>query len=119
MIWARAGARVCVRLSAPRVARLFRLFFLVLVVVSLVLHERSAQALADPRVVWKAIETRHFRISYVDGAGPAAAHVAEVGDAIHERLSPSLWWAPFEKVEIAINDGTDRSNGLTDIEPNH
>ncbi len=42
MIWARAGARVCVRLSAPRVARLFRLFFLVLVVVSLVLHERSA-----------------------------------------------------------------------------
>ena len=117
MIWARAGARVCVRLSPPRVARLLRLFFSAIVAVSLVLHERSAQALADPRVVWKAIETRHFRISYVDGAGPAAAHVAEVAEAIHERLSPSLGWEPFEKVEIALTDGTDSANGLTGIVP--
>jgi len=81
------------------------------------LRPRDAHAANDPSLVWKTIETPHFRISYYSGEEEIAKHLADQGEAIHARLSPVLAWSPAEKVEIALFDQTDGANGFTSIVP--
>jgi len=71
----------------------------------------SSHAADDPDLVWHSIETPHFRITYYSGEAEIAQHVADLGEAIHERLTPAIGWAPGERTEIVLTDTTDSANG--------
>jgi hypothetical protein len=91
---------------------LFRCFaFLVALVVASVGLVPTARAANDPRLVWKTIETEHFRINYYSTEDDVAAHVATLAESIHTRLVPAVGWAPSEKTEVLLTDQTDSANG--------
>ena len=70
-----------------------------------------ANAAGDPSLLWKKIETRHFRISYYSGEDEVAQHVADLAEAINTRLSPAVGWEPSTLTEILLTDNTDSANG--------
>jgi WD40-like Beta Propeller Repeat len=88
-----------------------RFAFLVAVVVASVAFTPGAHAANDPKLVWKMLETEHFRITYYGTEDEVAAHVASLAEAIHARLVPAVGWAPSEKTEILLADQTDSANG--------
>ncbi len=92
---------------------MFRFPFALAVAVAVVLStfSRPARAADDPELVWHSIETPHFRINYYSGEGEIAQHLADLGEAIHRRLVPAIGWAPSERTEILLTDGTDSANG--------
>ncbi len=91
---------------------MFRRFaFLVAVVVASVAYVPRAFAANDPKLVWKTLETEHFRINYYSTEDEVAAHVATLAESIHVRLVPAVGWAPSEKTEILLTDQTDSANG--------
>ena len=85
--------------------------FLVAVVVASVAYTPCARAANDPGLLWKTLETEHFRINYYSTEDDVAAHVASLAEAIHSRLVPAIGWAPSEKTEILLTDQTDSANG--------
>lgn len=76
-----------------------------------------AEAASDPRLLWKTIETRHFRVNYYSTEEPVAERVATLAESIFERLAPAVGWQPTEKTELAITDQTDAANGLASALP--
>jgi Tol biopolymer transport system component len=97
-----------------------RFFFLVCVFVLGVLHAggaKVARAASQPDLVWRTIETPHFRITYDTQEGPAAAHVADLCEDIYARLSPAVGWSPGEKTEILLTDTSDSANGSANVLP--
>lgn len=77
----------------------------------------SARAANDPELVYKTLESPHFRITYYSGEEEIARHVADLAEDINARLVPVLGWQPKEKVEISLNDQTDSANGFTSSAP--
>jgi hypothetical protein len=71
-----------------------------------------ARAANDPKLLWKSIETQHFRISYYSTEDDVALHVAKLAESIYTRLSPAVGWSPSERTEIALTDQTDSANSL-------
>jgi len=50
---------------------------------------RAARARAsDPKLLWKTLETAHFRINYYSTEDEVAEHIATLAEAIHARLVP-------------------------------
>jgi hypothetical protein len=82
-----------------------------LVASAVLLCAAPSRAADDPDLVWHSIETPHFRITYYSGEAEIAQHVADLGEAIHERLTPAVGWAPGERTEIVLTDQTDSANG--------
>ncbi|MBP9113706.1 MAG: PD40 domain-containing protein [Polyangiaceae bacterium] len=78
---------------------------------SSLLFGHDAHAIGDPNLKWKTKETPHFRITYYANIEDAAEYIADLAEAIHERMIVSLDWKPSEKVEIALTDFTDSANG--------
>jgi hypothetical protein len=76
-----------------------------------------AEAASDPRLLWKSIETRHFRVNYYSTEEPVAERVATLAESIYERLAPAVGWQPTEKTELAVTDQTDAANGLASALP--
>ena len=76
-----------------------------------------ARAANDPELVYKTLESPHFRITYYSGEEELAEHVADLAEDINARLVPVLGWQPKEKVEISLNDQTDSANGFTSAAP--
>lgn len=72
---------------------------------------KRASAANDPTLLWKSIETEHFRISYYSGEEEVAKHIADLAEGIHARLTPVLGWEPRERTEIVLTDQTDSANG--------
>ena len=70
-----------------------------------------ARAADDPSLLWKKIETPHFRITFYSGEDEVAQHVAELAEAINTRLAPAVGWEPSQRTEIMLTDGTDSANG--------
>ncbi len=83
----------------------------ILVAVAALLCVLPSRAADDPDLVWHSIETPHFRITYYSGEAEIAQHLADLGEAIHERLTPAIGWAPGERTEIVLTDQTDSANG--------
>jgi hypothetical protein len=81
------------------------------VALATVFYAVSVRAADDPDLVWHSIETPHFRITYYSGEAEIAQHVADLGEAIHQRLTPAIGWAPGERTEIVLTDQTDAANG--------
>ncbi|MBV9948885.1 MAG: PD40 domain-containing protein [Myxococcales bacterium] len=88
-----------------------------LLLASLLLVPRPARAADDPKLLWKQIETAHFRVSYYSTEDEIAAHVATVAEGIYARLVPAVGWTPSERTEIAIVDQTESANGITVATP--
>lgn len=88
-------------------ARLAALVFFV-AVVSI---SAPAGASGDPDLSWWTVETAHFRIHYPREAEPIATRLATVAESIHDRLVPSMGYAPSERTEIVLSDVTDSANG--------
>jgi hypothetical protein len=78
---------------------------------------RSARAAGDPALDWRTIETAHFRVHYERGLEPVATRVAEVSEAVHERLVRVLGHTPGTATEIVLTDDTDQANGSASALP--
>jgi hypothetical protein len=76
-----------------------------------------AEAANDPRLAWKTVETRHFRVDYYSTEEPIAERVATLAESIYERLKPAVGWEPTEKTELVLTDQTDSANGLASALP--
>ncbi|HEY5146120.1 MAG TPA: hypothetical protein VII82_05110 [Polyangiaceae bacterium] len=90
---------------------MFRRFAFFVAIVASFAYAPGARAANDPKLLWKTIETTHFRINYYSTEDDVAKHVASLAEAIHQRLVPAVGWAPSEKTEIVLTDQTDSANG--------
>jgi hypothetical protein len=81
------------------------------VAIVLLAPAHSARAAHDPRLLWRTLETKHFRITYYSTEEDVAEHLAALGEAIFTRLSPAVGWVPSEKTEVLLGDETDSANG--------
>jgi Omp85 superfamily domain/WD40-like Beta Propeller Repeat len=84
---------------------------------ALFVSARAARAADDPKLLWKSIETPHFRITYYSTEDEIVEHVATLAEGIYRRLSPAVGWTPSERTEILVTDQTDSANGLTTALP--
>lgn len=98
------------RLSSRRLVAVCA-FVVALVVAIFLGGERSARANGDPKLLWRSLETKHFRISYYSGEEDVARYVGGLAESIYARLSPAMNWQPTERTEIALTDFTDSANG--------
>jgi WD40 repeat protein/surface antigen Omp85-like protein len=96
--------------------RRFGLVFAVAFVALLTLAP-SAGAADDPKLLWKSIETQHFRFTYYGTEEEIVEHIAPLAEGIYERLSPAVGWTASERTEVLITDQTDSANGLTTAIP--
>lgn len=78
---------------------------------ALVALEAPARAAFDPELDYQTIESKHFRITYYRGLEDVAKHVADLAEAAHGTLSPTMGWDPEDKTEISLTDTTDGANG--------
>jgi Tol biopolymer transport system component len=69
-----------------------------------------AQA-GDPELVWRSVETTHFRITYHEPLGRVAQRLARITELAHAALAPVLLHSPRFRTEVLITDDTDYSNG--------
>ena len=88
-----------------------------LVVVAVVGRATEARGAGDPRLVWKTIETSHFRVTYYSTEEEVAEHIAKLAEGIYARLVPAVGWTPSEKTEVLVADQTDSANGLSTAIP--
>ncbi len=97
-----------------------RFFFLVCALGALfvgVLASSPASAAARPDIVWRSIETPHFRITFNGQEGPVAQHIADLAEDVYKRLMPAIGWPPSELTEIFLVDETDSANGSASVLP--
>lgn len=89
----------------------------VFVAVALVMRAAPASAAGDPRLLWKSIETRHFRINFYSTEDEVAERVAALAESIYARLLPAVGWAPSERIEVVLTDQTEAANGAATALP--
>ena len=53
-----------------------------------------ARAEGDPKLLWRTIETKHFRLNYYSTEDQVAEHVATLAEAIYARLIAVVGWPP-------------------------
>jgi hypothetical protein len=78
---------------------------------------RPSRAADDPRLSWKTLETKHFRITYYSTEDEVAEHLASLGEGIFTRLAPAVGWVPSAKTELLLTDQTDSANGSATCRP--
>ncbi len=71
----------------------------------------EGRAQQDPRLVWRTLETPHFRIHFYQQMEPIARRVGEVAERAAETLHGPLGWAPDRPVDVVLSDDTDDANG--------
>ncbi len=71
-----------------------------------------AQAV-PPNAAWKTIVTPHFRVSFTPGLEGQARTAAAVAESAYTVLARDLKRAPGRRVDIAVTDHVDFSNGFT------
>ncbi len=72
---------------------------------------RGAHAAGNPKLLWKSIETKHFRINYYSTEDEVAEHIGTLCESIYARLEPAVGWSPSEITEVVLTDQTDSANG--------
>jgi hypothetical protein len=103
---------------------LLRFFVLFAAAAFATLSATTARAANDPKLLWKSIETRHFRITYYSTEDEVAEHVATLAESIYDRLVPAVevatcssgavaaaFCSPIELTDIVLTDQTDSANG--------
>ncbi|MFO0714547.1 MAG: hypothetical protein U0353_32195 [Sandaracinus sp.] len=72
----------------------------------------SAEAQApDPQLVWRTIETPHFRIHYHQPLALLARRTAAAAERAHGTLADVMGSAPESQVELVLTDESDSANG--------
>jgi hypothetical protein len=88
-----------------------------LLVLALCAVTGQAHARGNPKLLWKSLETKHFRISYYSTEEEVAHKIATLAEAIYARLKPHVGWDPSEITEIILTDQTDSANGSASALP--
>ncbi|HLK38552.1 MAG TPA: hypothetical protein VKU41_17440 [Polyangiaceae bacterium] len=96
---------------APAQRERHRLGLVFAIVAAVVTWPAAGRAANDPKLLWKSLETKHFRISYYSTEDEVAQHIATLAEAIYGRLVPAVGWSPSEITEIILTDQTDSANG--------
>jgi hypothetical protein len=71
----------------------------------------------DPTLEWRTLESEHFRVHYHQGLREAAQRVANVGEAVFNRLGDYMGRRPVQVTEVVLTDITDDANGLASSIP--
>jgi hypothetical protein len=71
----------------------------------------AAARAGDPELLWRTIETEHFRISYHEPLGEVAQRLARIAELSHAKLAPVLGRTPRFRTEVLLTDDTDYANG--------
>jgi len=77
---------------------------------ALVLAPRTSRA-GDPELVWKTIETKHFRVHTHQRLLSVGQRIAAIAEDTHARLAGPLGWEPARVTQIVLTDDTDSANG--------
>ena len=64
-----------------------------------------------PELVWKTIETTHFRVHYHEGAERTGRTVSKIAEEIYGPVTSFYQLEPDQKVDLVIKDYDDYSNG--------
>jgi len=72
--------------------------------------DARAQA-RDPQLVWRTIETPHFRIHYHQPLGHLARRTAAIAEQAHASLATIIGSVPSDRVEVVLTDESDSANG--------
>jgi len=72
----------------------------------------GAAAQGDDRLVWRSLETEHFRVHYHEPLGLLARHVVAEAEQIHARVTGGLGLSIRQRVELVLSDSDDAANGL-------
>jgi hypothetical protein len=76
-----------------------------------------ARAANDPRLLWRTVETEHFRINFYSGTEDLALRMADLCESVHARLQPAVGFAPSEVTELTIVDQTESANAFASAVP--
>lgn len=76
---------------------------------------RSVEALDDPSIVYKTIETPHFYVHFDQKMGDLAWRVATISEEAYELLTPVLGWEPAGKTHVVVTDKSDTANGSANV----
>jgi len=77
-----------------------------------IIAPHRARAQGDSRLIWRTLETEHFRLHYHEPLGMLARHLAAEAEQIHGRISKSLGLGLRQRVELVLADNDDAANGL-------
>ncbi len=72
-----------------------------------------------PDEPWRTVETEHFRVTYPHGLLPLARRVAHRAEVAWDLLMEELPGPPDVKVDIALTDHIDISNGFARVHPSN
>ncbi len=72
-----------------------------------------------PDEAWRTLETEHFRVTYPHGLMDLAQRVGERAETAWDLLSRELPGPPKGKVDIALSDHADVSNGFARVHPSN
>lgn len=87
-----------------------RLFFVIVFIVYTAAMN-AQEYFNHPELVWKTIETPHFRVHYHEGAERTGRTVAKIAEEIYEPVTSFYQHEPDQKVDMVIKDYDDYSNG--------
>ena len=79
---------------------------------------RAVLAQVDPRGPLRTITTPHFRVHFRVSDSTLARRAASVAETAHAQLSTELV-APRGRIDLAISNNTDASNGFAQVFPNN
>src|SRR6202041_1680000 len=54
----------------------------------------NVRAANNPKLLWKSLETAHFRFSYYSTEDEVAERIATLAESIYNRLAPVVGWPP-------------------------
>ena len=93
------------RLKSARRILLFTFYFL------LPTSLFSQEIINHPELVWRTLETEHFRVNYHQGTARTANNVAKIAEDIYPAITGLYQYEPNKKVEFIIRDTQDYANG--------
>lgn len=87
-----------------------------ILILSFILYPLSALQAQEyepnhPELVWKTIETEHFRVHYHQGTERTANVVAKIAEDVHPDIAGLYQYEPDTKVDFIIKDIQDYANG--------
>ncbi len=82
-----------------------------------VLTPHRSLAQADHRLVWRTLQTEHFRIHYHEPLGILARQLATRAEAVNTRVSAALGLTLRQRVEVVLADDDDAANGSATVLP--
>lgn len=66
-----------------------------------------------PEMVYRTVETPHFRIHFVDGLDAQARHLAELAEPVHREVCRLVDWEPRQKTDLVLTLNSERTNAFT------